>query len=103
MTFKRSSLLYILSLSLIILPATLKAEGLKKEVHIVVKGDTLWDISKTYLHNPFLWPKLWQWNDYIMNPHFIYPGDKIRLKAPVRAVRKPIKKKSLIFYIFIVL
>ena len=91
MTFKRSSLLYILSLSLIVLPATLKAEGLKKEVHIVVKGDTLWDISKTYLHNPFLWPKLWQWNDYIMNPHFIYPGDKIRLQAPARAVKKPIK------------
>ncbi len=91
MTFKRSSLLYILLLSLFVLPATLKAEGLKKEVHIVVKGDTLWDISKTYLHNPFLWPKLWQWNDYIMNPHFIYPGDKIRLKPPTRAVKKPIK------------
>jgi len=91
MTFKRSSLLYILLLSLFILPGSLKAEGIKKEVHIVVKGDTLWDISKTYLHNPFLWPKLWQWNDYIMNPHFIYPGDKIRLRAPVRAVKKPIK------------
>ena len=91
MAFKRSSLLYVLLLSLIILPTTLKAEGLEKDVHIVVKGDTLWDISETYLQNPFLWPKLWQWNDYIMNPHFIYPGDKIRLQAPARAVRKPIK------------
>lgn len=91
MTLKRSSFLYILLLSLIVLPATLKAEGPKKEIHIVVKGDTLWDISKTYLHNPFLWPKLWQWNDYIMNPHFIYPGNKIRLKAPSRAAKKSIK------------
>lgn len=91
MAFKRSSLLYVLLLSLIILPATLRAEGIKKDVHIVVKGDTLWDISETYLHNPFLWPKLWQWNDYIMNPHFIYPGDKIRLKAPVRTAKKSIK------------
>ena len=91
MAFKRSSLLYVLLLSIIVLPSTLKAEGLKKEVHIVVKGDTLWDISETYLHNPFLWPKLWQWNDYIMNPHFIYPGDKIRLQAPARAVKKTIK------------
>ncbi|MDT8316384.1 MAG: LysM domain-containing protein [bacterium] len=91
MAFKRSSLLYVLLLSLILLPATLKAEGLKKDVHIVVKGDTLWDISETYLHNPFLWPKLWQWNDYIMNPHFIYPGNRIRLKAPARAAKKPIK------------
>lgn len=91
MAFKRSSLLYVLLLSLIVLPATLKAEGLKKDVHLVVKGDTLWDISETYLQNPFLWPKLWQWNDYIMNPHFIYPGYKIRLQAPARAIRKPIK------------
>ena len=88
---KRSSILYVLLLSLIVMPSTVRADGVKKKVHIVVKGDTLWDISETYLHNPFLWPKLWQWNDYIMNPHFIYPGDEISLEAPARAMKKPIK------------
>ena len=48
-------------------------------IHTIVKGDTLWDISEHYLGNPFLWPKLWQWNDYITNPHLIYPRNKVRL------------------------
>lgn len=47
--------------------------------HIVVRGDTLWDISEHYYGNPFNWPKLWQWNPQILNPHWIYPGNKIRL------------------------
>lgn len=68
----------------------IKSEG---RVHIVVKGDTLWDISEHYLGNPFLWPKLWQWNDYITNPHFIYPGDEIRLYPPKVIVRRPVIEK----------
>jgi len=47
--------------------------------HIIVRGDTLWDISEHYFGNPFDWPKLWQWNARILNPHWIYPGNKIRL------------------------
>ncbi|MBE9502863.1 MAG: LysM peptidoglycan-binding domain-containing protein [Proteobacteria bacterium] len=62
------------------------------KVHTVVKGDTLWDISETYLENPFLWPKLWQWNDYISNPHYIYPGDPIKLYPPKVMVRRPVKE-----------
>lgn len=58
-----------------------------KDYHIVVKGDTLWDISEKYMNNPYFWPKLWQWNDYITNPHFIYPGDKIMLIPPKHLMR----------------
>lgn len=58
-----------------------------KDYHIVVKGDTLWDISEKYMKNPYFWPKLWQWNDYITNPHFIYPGDKISLVPPKTLAR----------------
>ncbi len=47
--------------------------------HIIARGDTLWDISEHYFGNPFDWPKLWQWNPRILNPHWIYPGNKIRL------------------------
>lgn len=47
--------------------------------YTVVKGDTLWDISALYLDSPWLWPRLWQVNPEIDNPHLIYPGDKLTL------------------------
>ncbi len=48
----------------------------------VIKGDTLWDISGKFLKNPFLWPKVWALNPYIPNPHWIYPGNRLKLKQP---------------------
>ncbi len=45
--------------------------------HVVVKGDTLWDITGKYLGNPFLWPSVWQKNPQIKNAHWIYPGDSV--------------------------
>jgi LysM repeat protein len=62
----------------------------KKEtegVYTIKQGDTLWDISSKFLKNPFLWPKLWQRNPYITNPHWIYPGQPIRL-SPLKELKK---------------
>ncbi len=43
----------------------------------VKKGDTLWDICKEKYNDPLVWPKLWEINPQIENPHWIYPGNQI--------------------------
>ncbi len=45
--------------------------------YIVKQGDTLWDISEAHYLTPWVWPKTWSNNDYIRNPHLIYPGQEI--------------------------
>jgi len=69
---------------------SIEGEGIEI-IHTVVKGDTLWDITGTYLDDPFLWPKVWRLtgNDYIRNPHLIYPGEKIRISDDVFIVCGP--------------
>jgi LysM domain. len=49
-----------------------------EHVHIVVPGDTLWDISAHFKNNPWYWPQIWSYNPQISNPHWIYPGQQIR-------------------------
>lgn len=47
--------------------------------HVVRRGDTLWDICWFYFNNPWEWPRVWSYNPEITNPHWIYPGDLVRL------------------------
>ncbi len=57
------------------------------QVHIIERGDTLWDLAHTYLGDPYLWPQLWERNPYIKDSHWIYPGDPIVIDL---AVQEPI-------------
>lgn len=67
------------------------------DTYTVVKGDTLWDISEHFLNSPWLWPRLWQANSQVENPHLIYPGDVLTLiwvDGQPRISRKQLKKLS---------
>ena len=46
--------------------------------HVVRRGDTLWDIARAYLKNPFLWPAIYDVNrEVVENPHWIYPNERL--------------------------
>jgi LysM repeat protein len=72
-------------------PAAPGAEGY--EVHTVKQGDTLWEVSKQYLKDPFLWPQIWEINSQVRNPHWIYPGDQILIKKMVVMDQQPAEKE----------
>jgi len=53
--------------------------------HVVVHGDTLWDVAKKYVGDPFRYPELAEFSN-IRNPDLIYPGDIVRIE--IRGNRK---------------
>lgn len=78
-------LLSALTLSALALTApawadTLEIQENAPDRYVVVKGDTLWDISAKFLEKPWRWPEIWQINkEAIKDPHWIYPGDVVVL------------------------
>lgn len=51
--------------------------------HVVRKGDTLWDLARAYLNDPFRWPMIYEANrSVIENPHWIYPQEHLVITIP---------------------
>jgi hypothetical protein len=55
------------------------SQGGLPELHVVQKGDTLWSLCSKYFGDPWRWPRLWANNPIITNPHWIFPGDIVRI------------------------
>jgi LysM repeat protein len=91
----------ILCLILIAAPADL---GAQPSTHKVQRGDTLWSICEKYYGDSTLWPKLWEMNPFVTNPHLLKPGDLITLiekedmlkgrgaEKPSKEAAKPVPK-----------
>lgn len=62
------------------IPGTMKilAQSEAPEDYRVQPGDTLFDICDQLIDEAGYWPKLWSFNAFIRNPHFIYPGMALR-------------------------
>lgn len=65
--------------------------------HSVRRGDTLWGLSGQYYKNPYAWPRLWSYNPQIQNPHWIYPGDRVRLRIEESGFRRRTVPEKTVF------
>jgi hypothetical protein len=53
---------------------------------VIERGDTLWDLAARFHGDPYLWPQIWERNQYILDAHWIYPGDPLVLGPEVAPV-----------------
>jgi LysM repeat protein len=84
---RRAFALVVAAATLAAVPLAAQEPAAIPATHTVKKGDTLWDIAKMYLNDPFLWPEIYRLNTNIVeDPHWIYPGEVLTLPGGTPAV-----------------
>ncbi|HEX9936908.1 MAG TPA: LysM peptidoglycan-binding domain-containing protein [Longimicrobium sp.] len=67
-------------------------------VHVVRPGDTLWDLARQYMADPFLWPEIFRLNtDVVRDPARIYPNERLVLPGAAAAAG-PTDPERTVFY-----
>jgi len=70
------------------------------EEYSIQSGDSLWDLSEAFFGNGHFWPKLWQLNSEITNPHKVEISSILRFyvgtlsEEPIMAVAEPVTPES---------
>ncbi len=87
----------LLPLALLILmalpasPAAAQQQTTQPREHVVRRGDTLWGLARTYLMNPFLWPRIFDANRSVVeDPHWIYPDERLMIPGLTDTLAVPI-------------
>ena len=86
-----ASVFMIFGLILTAVPTDLRAQPV---THKVQRGDTLWSICEKYYGDATLWPKLWEMNPFVTNPHLLKPGDSITLIEKEDMDKKRLAEKA---------
>ena len=53
----------------------------ESQIYTIQQGDTLWDIAQRVLGDGNLWPQIWEQNQYILDAHWVYPGDPLMISG----------------------
>jgi hypothetical protein len=84
------AVLVVAALAAAAAPLAAQQEPTPQREHTVRRGDTLWDLARAYLNNPFLWPVIYEANrGSIRNPHWIYPAELIIIPGLYGGVQRP--------------
>jgi hypothetical protein len=63
-----------------------------RDLHLVgdhwTAWNTLWDLAGRFFGNPYLWPQIWERNPYILDAHWIYPGDPLVVSVEVTPIEE---------------
>ncbi len=51
--------------------------GSEVQTYTIQTGDTLWGLAQRFLGDGHLWPQIWENNQYVLDAHWIYPGDSL--------------------------